>query len=255
MPLRQTRHGGLVPTPTQRSAHAPATELADGWLQIVDPRDRDPKRDLHPDSPLELVLLDMDGTLTKGSCWEDLHHAFGVSNQTNWERYQHGELDDVEFMRSDIALWRVGKGQDIHLDELLPVLDAIPYLDGAREVVAGLRERGIATCILSGGIDMYVANGLRLTDTHHLQGDGILYVEVRDKASVARQVLHRLGVPKQRTASVGNSAYDVPMFQETGFGVAFNPSDNWVRKHARHVVEAPDMRPVLAHLLASGHMT
>jgi hypothetical protein len=39
------------------------------------------------------------------------------------------------------------------------------------------------------------------------------------------------------------------MFRETGFGVAFNPSDDVVRRRARFVVEGTDMRPVARHLV------
>jgi hypothetical protein len=39
------------------------------------------------------------------------------------------------------------------------------------------------------------------------------------------------------------------MFKQCGYGIAFNPSDDFVRTHARHVVEGLDMRPVGRHLL------
>lgn len=237
--------------------------LAEGWLQVVSTRHASPREDVDREKPgLELVLLDMDGTLVPGSTWEVLHEAYGVSNEQNWLRYQRGELDDLAFIRSDVALWRV-PDRNVHVDDLVAVLDKVPMMDGARELVAGLRERGVATCILSGGldllarrvclelgIDMYVANGLRLLESGHLHGDGFVFVEIRDKGKAAREILRRLGVPKHRAAAVGNSAYDVPMFRQTGLGVAFNPSDDWVRRAADHVVEGTDMRRVLPLLLA-----
>jgi HAD superfamily PSPase-like hydrolase len=248
-----------MPTPTHRSAREPIA-LAEGWLQVVSARRRSPWEDVdRKREGLELVLLDMDGTLVHGSAWEMLHEAFGVSNEANWQAYQRGFIDDREFIRSDIALW---KGRDVHVREIEAVLDRAPLMEGAREVVEGLRRAGVATCILSGGldvlarrvcvdlgIDMYVANGLRLRETGHVHGEGLVWVEIRDKGKMAREILRKLGVPRERTASVGNSAYDATMFRETGFGVAFNPSDDVVRRRARFVVEGTDMRPVLAHLL------
>jgi phosphoserine phosphatase len=254
--------GGLkLPTPTHRSAREDALSLADGWLQVVSTHHRSPWKDVDRSKPgLELVLLDMDGTLVDGSSWEIVHDAFGVSNQGNWERYQRGELDDLEFMRSDIALWHVG-GKKKHVDEVEKILLQAPLMPGARDLVDSLRARGVATCILSGGIDilarhvceklgidMYVANGLKLEESGHLAGEGIVYVEIRDKAKTAREILAKLGVPKERTAGVGNSAYDVPMFRACGYGVAVNPSDPWVRRAARHVVEGKDLRDVIPHL-------
>lgn len=250
-----------MPTPTQRSAREDPLGLADGWLQVVSTRHADPRQDVAEGRGLDLVLFDMDGTLVEGSSWELLHEAQGVSNEHNWLRYQRGELDDLEFIRSDIALWRIG-GREVHVDDLARALDRAVIMDGAREVVAGLRERGIATCIVSGGldllarrvclelgIDMYVANGIRLRESGHVDGEGILYVEIRDKGKASRDILRKLGVAPERAAAVGNSAFDVPMFRACSFGVAFNPSDHVVRRAARHVVEGQDMRPVLTALV------
>ena len=248
-----------MPTPTHRSAREDALSLSDGWLQVVSTRHADPRQDIdRSKAGLELVLLDMDGTLVHGSTWEILHEHYGVSNETNWLRYQRGELDDQAFIRSDVALWRVDE-RPIHVDEIQRILhDRTRLMDGAKELVGALHARGVATCIVSGGldilarrvceelgIDMYVANGLRLNETGHVTGEGILFLEIKDKGRPTREILKKLGVPRERTAAVGNSAYDVPMFREAGFGVAFNPSDHWVRRNARHVVEGTDLRDVI----------
>ena len=251
-----------MPTPTHRSS-TEAVSLADGWLQVVSTGHRDPRDDVDRSKPgLELVLLDMDGTLVHGSTWEILHEHYGVSNEANWLRYQRGELDDQQFIRSDVALWRIDE-RPIHVEEIDRILhERTRIMDGAKELVDALRARGIATCIVSGGldllarrvcqelgIDMYVANGLRLNDAGHITGEGILFLEIKDKGRPTREILRKLGVPRERTAAVGNSAYDVPMFREAGFGVAFNPSDHWVRRNAKAVVEGTDMREVIPHLL------
>lgn len=249
-----------LPTPTHRSARE-AIDLANGWLQVVSARSKSPWEDVDRQREgLELVVFDLDGTLVHGSAWEILHEAFGVSNEANWQAYQRGELDDHAFIASDIALW---KGRDVHVSDLERVLAGARIMDGAKEVVDGLKRLGIATCIVSGGldilarrvclelgIDMYVANGVRLKESGHVAGEGLVFVEIQDKGRTTREILQKLGVPKSRTASVGNSAYDVPMFRETGFGIAFNPSDDHVRRKARVVVEGTDMREVLHHLLA-----
>lgn len=238
--------------------------LADGWLGVVSTHRHDPREDVpHEDRarrPLDLVLFDMDGTLIQESSWEMVHAAFGVSNEDNWLAYQRGELDDHAFMRSDIALWTTDR--DIHVSEVEEVLAKATLFEGVRETVLALREAGVATCVLSGGIDilarkicedigidMFVANGLRLRESGHLHGEGLPFVQINDKSRMTREILAKLGVDASRAAAIGNSAYDVPMFQACAYGIAFNPSDEHVRRHARHIVEAPDMRPAVRLLL------
>ena len=54
----------------------------------------------------------------------------------------------------------------------------------------------------------------------------------------------RLGVSKENTASVGDSAGDIAMFQESGFPICFNPWDERPKKHAALVIEEKDLLPV-----------
>ncbi|HVL48101.1 MAG TPA: HAD-IB family phosphatase [Candidatus Thermoplasmatota archaeon] len=252
-----------MPTPTHRSRRE-AIDLANGWLQMVSTHRRPPRDEIHPDrrGRFELVLFDMDGTLVdKLSSWEMIHHALGVSNAANWERYSRGEIDDHEFMRSDIELWKLG-GREIHVEEIESILATAELMPGAKECMDALHARGIATGIMSGGLDvlahrvavdlgmdMYVANGLALDDAGRVAGKGICFVEIRDKGRPTREVLSKLGVPKERVAAVGNSVWDAPMFAEASFSVAVNPADYGVRKAATRVVEGKDLREVLAHLL------
>lgn len=47
---------------------------------------------------------------------------------------------------------------------------------------------------------------------------------------------------------MGNSCFDIPMFEISGLGVAFNPEDVCVRTAADYVVERKDLRDVLSVL-------
>lgn len=259
-----------MPTPTHRSMRAEGAvlDLMDGWLQVVSTRHHSPREDVdarheHGDHALDLVVFDMDGTLTQGlSSWEMIHHALGVDNRENWERYQRGELDDEGFMRSDIELW-CANGRRLHVDEVDRILQRTELMPNARELVAELKRRGIATCILSGGldvlahrvcvqtgIDMYVANGLALDPEGYLAGQGLCFVRINDKQTVTRELLKTLKVPRERAAAVGNSVWDAGMFREVGLGLAIAPVDDGVRRAAHAVVEGTDMMQLLPHLTA-----
>ena len=54
----------------------------------------------------DLVAFDMDGVLVDYlSSWTWVHDRFGVSNEESVISFMDGEIDDMEFMRRDIALW------------------------------------------------------------------------------------------------------------------------------------------------------
>ena len=78
---------------------------------------------------------------------------------------------------------------------------------------------------------------------------GRYQVQMDGKGSVVQMLQRRLGVSKENTASVGDSAGDIAMFQESGFPICFNPWDERPKKHASMVIEEKDLLP-LATLIA-----
>ena len=52
----------------------------------------------------------------------------------------------------------------------------------------------------------------------------------------------------ENIASIGNSCFDVPMFETAGLGIAFNPEDECVKKSADVVVEGKDLSKVIPAL-------
>jgi phosphoserine phosphatase len=64
------------------------------------------------------------------------------------------------------------------------------------------------------------------------------------KGSVVKMLQRRLGVSKENTASVGDSAGDISMFKESGLPICFNPWDDRPKAHARHIVEEKNLQLV-----------
>lgn len=235
----------------------PGTRFLDGGLDRLRAAVTD-----GADAPFDVVFFDMDGTLVdEMSSWEFVHEHFEVSNLANWERYGRGEIDDAEFIRSDIALWGIAE-RPIHVDDVRKVLEKAPLMKNAEKVVRALRDRGVSTGIVSGGLDLlsgrvatdlgmdfHLANELVLDEAGYLVGEGVVHVPIRDKGTPTRRFAVEARVGKARAAAVGNSEWDVTMFRETGFGVAVNPFDDGVRKGAHVVVEGRDLLPVLDALL------
>src|SRR5512137_1631033 len=101
-----------------------------------------------------LVVFDMDGVLADiESSWVHVHRHFGVSNDHSLYAYLRGEIDDLEFIRRDIQLWRKAN-PDITANDIGEILADVPLMPGAAETVDGLRAKGHRTAIVSAGIDI-----------------------------------------------------------------------------------------------------
>ena len=102
------------------------------------------------DDSLEIkcVIFDCDGVLVDSvSSWKTLHDHFGTDNSLNLTRFINGELTDVEFMRSDIQMWKE-KSNPIYRDELFRAYSGVKLMNGARELVSELKEKGIFVAIV-----------------------------------------------------------------------------------------------------------
>jgi len=210
---------------------------------------------------LRFVAFDMDGTLIDvASSWAAVHAHFGERNAEGLRRFLANEIDDEEFIRSDIAIWR-RHAPELTVDDLEAILDRVPFMPGARELFDGLRARGIRTAIVSGGIDLLarrvarelgidvaLANGFRVRSDGRLTGEGIVRVPIHGKEAVLAQLQRQLGYLPEETAAVGNSEIDIGLFRRSRLGIAFLPEDEPVRLGADRVVTERDLREVLVAL-------
>ncbi len=207
---------------------------------------------------LRLVAFDLDGTLVDvPSSWGAVHAHFGQHNAEGLRRFLANEIDDEEFIRSDVAIWKRA-APDLTLEDLEAILDRVPLMPGAEGLLEGLRARGVRTAIVSGGIDLLarrvaeelsidvaLANGLRVGSDGRLTGEGIVRVPIHGKEGVLAELQRQLGIPREETASVGNSEIDVGLFRRSRFGVAFHPEDDAIRAHADVIVSERDLGRVL----------
>lgn len=200
----------------------------------------------------------MDGVLADTeSSWTYVHRHFGVNNDYSLRAYLDGEIDDWEFIRRDIDLWRK-KDPALSMDSVRRILVDVPTMNGAEEAVAELRRRGIRTAIISAGIDllaqrlaveleidMFFANGFVADCAGRLTGEGVLNVRLAEKGEKVRMVADLLDIGREEVVSVGNSRFDTPMFDASEIGIAFCPIDDEVREKADVVVEEKDLRAIL----------
>jgi len=174
-----------------------------------------------------------------------------------------------EMLRSLMEGMPMMKNWDLLITELLN--------DGAKVAIisGGLQQtaRDIAAKFPSnipwkrrwGGIDRYTAerygngydskltiftNGwLRGKITHNgghaLDDFGRYQVQMNGKGAIVKMLQRRYDIPKNKTASVGDSAGDIGMFQESGLAICFNPWDARPLGHCDVVIEEKDLKIVL----------
>jgi phosphoserine phosphatase len=210
---------------------------------------------------LRLVALDMDGTLVDvPSSWRVVHDHFDDHNDEGLRRFLANEIDDEEFIRMDIRVWWK-HAPALSIDDLERILAPVPLMPGAAELIRGIHALGARTAIVSGGLDVLarrvagelgievaLANGVRVDANGFLTGEGIVRVPIHGKERVLAALQSQLGVTPEETASVGNSEIDAGLFRRSRVGVAFRPEDDTVRKAATAVVTEPDLVRVLDSL-------
>ena len=189
----------------------------------------------------KLIAFDMDGTLIEeDSCWGLLHRHFGTQEaaRKNLRAYELGEIDYLEFMRRDIALWKPVPT----LEQIRSVLTPHRLAPNVERVVGEIHRRGYQTVVVTGGLDVlaeeiarklgirYVfSNGLATDEKGRLTGEGIFQVEPRFKHEVLAGLVGELGISLHQCVAVGDSKYDANFLKHAGLGVAIGADSELAR--------------------------
>lgn len=205
-----------------------------------------------------LAVFDMDGVLTQPvSSWEYVHRRLGVNNSENLLAYRAGTLAYIDFLKSDVRLW-LGSNGPTSAEKVISILDEIPLREGIRTTFQRLKEAGLRTAIISGGIywlaervgmtagaDEIHANHILTDESGNILAEGHVMVDPKHKDDVIINMQKRLGILPEETISVGDTYQDVAMFRNSGISFAFNPVDPSVSEGATHTMEGNDLSALL----------
>lgn len=184
-------------------------------------------------SDFGLVVMDMDSTLITIECIDEIADMQGLKPQVAaiTEAAMRGELDFAESLRRRVALL---EGLDEHA--LQRVYDERLRLSpGAEIMLAGLKEHGIKTLLVSGGFVFFTERlkprlGLDFTHANTLEiVNGRLtgkvlgkIVDAQGKAEWLVKTREELELRPEQVIAIGDGANDLKMLAQAGLSIAFH---------------------------------
>ena len=192
-----------------------------------------------------LFAFDMDSTLIEGEVIDELAKLAGAADEVVkiTESAMRGEIEFKESFRRRVALLR-----GLKETRVLELLDTIPLVDGAEQLIGTLKMLGYKTAILSGGFNFFAEHLQRRLGIDYVFAndldivDGLVSGEVRSpivdgarKAELLRQIAGQENISLDQVVAVGDGANDLPMLGIAGMGIAFRAKP-MVRQTASHAV-------------------
>lgn len=193
-----------------------------------------------------LIVTDVDSTLIQQEVIELLADHAGTRAEVTdvTERAMRGEIDFAASLRERVATLK-GVPESAFAD----VLARVELTPGARELVAGARERGWEVGLVSGGFAEIVAPlaeslGITRFRANRLEVSGGLLtgrtvgpvIDRDTKAATLCAWADELGLPLSATVAVGDGANDLGMIAVAGVGIAFEAKPV-VREQAPYSVQ------------------
>ena len=178
-----------------------------------------------------LLLADMDSTMIEQELVDELAGVAGIRDEVAaiTRAAMQGELDFRQSLRKRVTLLT-----GMPMSAIQSVTSRIRLMPGAVPLVAGMRDAGAFTALVSSGFTVFVEPVARsigfdraYANILGIEGGKITgqVAEPIVDAAGKREILIRLaaerGVPEASTLAVGDGANDIAMLQSAGLGVAF----------------------------------
>ena len=202
----------------------------------------------------KLAVFDFDSTLMDGETLEFFARELGIEEKVKaiTERAMRGEADFFESLTERVALLK-----GLPLTKIDEICHNLPLMNGAEEVVKGLKERGYKVVCFSGGFrnaTTYFTEKLGLdgefANILHVK-DGVLTGQVGgemmfndSKGQMLKRLQTLLNVTEENTIAVGDGANDLSMFKYASKRVAFCAKPI-LKQSANIIIDEKDLKNIL----------
>ena len=184
-------------------------------------------------SQVKLLISDMDSTLIGIECVDEIADMMGLKPQVSeiTEAAMRGELNFESSLRQRVQLLK-----GLPTDALQKVFDERLFLNpGAETWVTGLKEKGVAFALVSGGftfftdrlkeqlqLDFARSNQLAI-ENNTLTGtiDGTI-IGAEAKAEFLHELCEKLNINPSQVIAIGDGANDLLMMKQAGLSIAYH---------------------------------
>jgi len=205
----------------------------------------------------KLCVFDFDSTLMDGETIDFLAKPLGLGEKIAeiTEKTMQGELDFFESLTTRVTLLR-----GLEESKVNEICHNLPFMPGAKETIAELKNRGYTVVVFSGGFrnatsyakdilgfDADFSNTLHVKDgaLTGLVGGEMMFDH--SKGDMLRRVQALLGIDEKDTVAVGDGANDRSMFAHAGKRVAFCAKEV-LKKEANIIIDTKDLTKLLGEI-------
>ena len=203
---------------------------------------------------MKLAVFDFDSTLMDGETLEFFAREIGIGDKIKsiTDRAMRGELDFFESLTE-----RVSYLKGLPVDRINEICKHLPLMNGAEQVIKGLKENGYKIVCFSGGfknatIPFCERLGIDAEFSNILHSkDGVLTGQIGgemmfndSKGNMLQRLQKILDVTKENTLTVGDGANDLSMFKYAGKRVSFCGKPV-LKEQANIIIEEKDLSKIL----------